>query len=66
MYCIIKCIVQGNKRVLKTQICVTRPQCVKYRSTIVDRNISTVTVIVLIFQAGNLYCYLKKEEMELV
>jgi len=24
MYCIIKCIVQGNKRVLKTQICVIR------------------------------------------
>jgi len=33
MYCIIKCIVQENKRVLKTQICVTRPQCVKITIT---------------------------------
>ena len=33
MYCIIKCIVQGNKRVLKTQICVTRSQCVNESST---------------------------------
>ena len=28
MYLIIKCTVQGKKRVLKTQICVTRPHCV--------------------------------------
>ena len=28
MYCIISVLCRENKRVLKTQICVTRPQCV--------------------------------------
>ena len=30
MYYIIQCIVQGKQARVKTQICVTRPQCVKY------------------------------------
>jgi hypothetical protein len=27
MYCVMKCV--ETKRMLKTQICITRPQCVK-------------------------------------
>ena len=40
MYCIIKCIVQGKQGRVKTQICVTRPQCVKRRRN--ARNISMI------------------------